>query len=100
LTLSTTADDIRDTYGVNRPRTVLADLAELTQVRRLAAEVRAHTGRLDVFVSNAGIGPGNPDGRTRRTSVDGYELRFAVNYLAGFLLTNAAAALKARIRKR
>ena len=80
--LDCTADWIRDTYGVNRPRTVLADLAELAQVRRLAAEVRAHTGRLDVFVSNAGIGPGNPDGRTRRTSVDGYELRFAVNYLA------------------
>ena len=86
--LDSTADGIRDTHGVDRPRTVLADLAELAQVRRLAAEVRAHTGRLDVFVSNAGIGPGNPDGRTRRTSVDGYELRFAVNYLAGFLLTS------------
>src|ERR1700736_1541355 len=83
-----TADCIRDTHGGNRPRTVLADLAELSQVRRLAAEVQANTGRLDVFVSNAGIGPGNPDGRTRRTSLDGYELRFAVNYLAGFLLTS------------
>ena len=30
---------------------------------------------------------GEPDGRTRRTGADGYELRFAVNYLAGFLLT-------------
>jgi NAD(P)-dependent dehydrogenase (short-subunit alcohol dehydrogenase family) len=40
-----------------------------------------------VFVSNAGIGGGEPDGRTRRTSADGHELRFAVNYLAGFLLT-------------
>ena len=86
--LDSTADGIRDTHGVDRPRTVLADLAELAQVRRLAAEVQADTGRLDVFVSNAGIGPGNPDGRNRRTSVDGYELRFAVNYLAGFLLTS------------
>jgi NAD(P)-dependent dehydrogenase (short-subunit alcohol dehydrogenase family) len=86
--LDCTADFIRDTHRVNRPRTVLGDLAELAQVRRLAAEVQADTGRLDVFVSNAGIGPGNPDGRTRRTSVDGYELRFAVNYLAGFLLTS------------
>jgi NAD(P)-dependent dehydrogenase (short-subunit alcohol dehydrogenase family) len=70
-----------------RPLTAVADLAELAQVRRLAAEVREHTGRLDVRVSNAGIGSGEPDGRTRRTSADGYELRFAVNYLAGFLLT-------------
>jgi NAD(P)-dependent dehydrogenase (short-subunit alcohol dehydrogenase family) len=72
---------------VDRPRTVLADLAELAQVRDLARDVRAATDRLDVFVSNAGIGGGEPDGRTRRTSADGYELRFAVNYLAGFLLT-------------
>jgi NAD(P)-dependent dehydrogenase (short-subunit alcohol dehydrogenase family) len=69
------------------PDTVLADLAELAQVRRMAAEVRERTDRLDVLVSNAGIGSGEPDGRERRSSVDGYELRFAVNYLAGFLLT-------------
>ena len=36
---------------------------------------------------NAGIGSGEPDGRTRRESADGYELRFALNHLAGFLLT-------------
>jgi NAD(P)-dependent dehydrogenase (short-subunit alcohol dehydrogenase family) len=73
--------------GLSRPRTLAADLADLDQVRRLAAEVRASVDRLDVLVSNAGIGSGEPDGRTRRTSADGHELRFAVNYLAGFLLT-------------
>jgi NAD(P)-dependent dehydrogenase (short-subunit alcohol dehydrogenase family) len=67
--------------------TVLADLADLGQVRKLANDVRGLTDRLDVFVSNAGIGSGMPAGRTRMTSADGYELRFAVNYLAGFLLT-------------
>ena len=56
-------------------------------MRRLAADVRQATDRLDVLVSNAGIGGGQPDGHDRRTSADGYELRFAVNYLAGFLLT-------------
>jgi len=85
--LEQTADDIRDTHGVDRPRTVRADLAELAQVRRLADEVRAGTDRLDVLVNNAGIGAGLPEGRERSTSADGYELRFAVNYLAGFLLT-------------
>jgi NAD(P)-dependent dehydrogenase (short-subunit alcohol dehydrogenase family) len=70
-----------------RVRTVLADLSDLGQVRRVAADVLDLTNRIDVFVSNAGIGSGRPAGRTRLTSVDGYELRFAVNYLAGFRLT-------------
>jgi NAD(P)-dependent dehydrogenase (short-subunit alcohol dehydrogenase family) len=81
------AVDLNGAGGRDRPRTAVADLAELAQVRRLAADVREAGGRLDVLVSNAGIGSGEPDGRTRRTSADGYELRFAVNYLAGFLLT-------------
>lgn len=81
--LGGTAAEISRNHGVDPPRTVLADLAELAQVRRLAAEVRAATPRLDVFVSNAGIGFGGG----REVSADGHELRFAVNYLAGFLLT-------------
>ena len=85
--LDRTATEIRDTHGGGRTHTLRADLADLAQVRGLAAETRQATDRLDVFVSNAGIGSGQPDGRTRRTSADGYELRFAVNYLAGFLLT-------------
>lgn len=84
--LADVAAALRDTHGVE-VRTALADLSELAQVRKLAADVRAMTDRLDVFVSNAGIGSGMPVGRTRMTTADGYELRFAVNYLAGFLLT-------------
>jgi len=85
--LDQTAADIAQRHDVARPHTVVADLSSLEQVRRLAADVRAATDRLNVFVSNAGIGGGEPDGVDRRVSADGYELRFAVNYLAGFLLT-------------
>jgi NAD(P)-dependent dehydrogenase (short-subunit alcohol dehydrogenase family) len=83
------ADKLADTKAAldTEVHTVLADLSELAQVRKLAADVKNMTDRLDVFVSNAGIGGGLPDGRTRQTSADGHELRFAVNYLAGFLLT-------------
>lgn len=63
-----------------------ADFAALAEVRRLADEVRQHFSRIDVLINNAGIGPGGSDG-VRQTSADGYELRFAVNYLSGFLLT-------------
>jgi NAD(P)-dependent dehydrogenase (short-subunit alcohol dehydrogenase family) len=63
---------------------ITADLASLSEVRRLADEIRARTDRLDILLNNAGIGTA---GAERQTSTDGYELRFAVNYLAGFLLT-------------
>jgi NAD(P)-dependent dehydrogenase (short-subunit alcohol dehydrogenase family) len=61
-----------------------ADLAALAEVRRLADAVRATTDRLDILINNAGIGSA---GAGRQTSADGHELRFAVNYLAGFLLS-------------
>src|SRR5690349_23997544 len=85
--LDRTAAELRDIRRAGRTQTLRADLADLAQVRRLAADVRQATDRLDVLVSNAGVGGGEPDGHDRRTSADGYELRFAVNYLAGFLLT-------------
>src|SRR6267154_2758254 len=79
-----------------------ADLADLAQVRALAESVLAEHSALDVLVSNAGIGTSGPGGRTREVSADGYELRFAVNYLAGYLLTRLllprlSAAPSARI---
>lgn len=63
-----------------------ADLASLAEVRRLADEIKRNHGRLDVLINNAGIGvDGTHPGRCE--SPDGLELRFAVNYLSGFLLT-------------
>jgi len=62
-----------------------ADLSSLAGARQLADAVKADHGKLDVFVSNAGIGSQN-SGPQRQESADGYELRFAVNYLSGFLL--------------
>ena len=66
---------------------LMADLSSLAEVRRLAGEVEAATGRLDILINNAGVGSGG-SGSRRQVSADGYELRFAVNYLAGFLLTH------------
>jgi NAD(P)-dependent dehydrogenase (short-subunit alcohol dehydrogenase family) len=63
----------------------LADLSSLAGSRQLAEAVLAGHERLDVFISNAGIGS-RTLGPERRISADGYELRFAVNYLSGFLL--------------
>jgi NAD(P)-dependent dehydrogenase (short-subunit alcohol dehydrogenase family) len=62
-----------------------ADLSSLAGASGLAETVLADNKRLDIFISNAGIGSQN-DGPARQVSADGHELRFAVNYLAGFLL--------------
>jgi NAD(P)-dependent dehydrogenase (short-subunit alcohol dehydrogenase family) len=64
-----------------------ADLSSLAGARQLADAVLADHKRLDVFISNAGIGS-RTQGAERRESADGYELRFAVNYLSGFLLAH------------
>lgn len=65
-----------------------ADFSALAEVRRLAEEAQARVDRLDILINNAGIGTAGP----RQTSAEGFELRFAVNYLAGFLLTLFAIA--------
>jgi NAD(P)-dependent dehydrogenase (short-subunit alcohol dehydrogenase family) len=82
----TLADEIRG-QGYMAPIFYQADLSSLSGCRQLAEAVLAGHQRLDVFISNAGIGS-RTLGSERRTSADGYELRFAVNYLSGFLLAH------------
>ena len=65
-----------------------ADLSSLADVRKLGDAVLADHNKLDIFISNAGIGSRNY-GPERRVSADGHELRFAVNYLAGVVLAYA-----------
>jgi NAD(P)-dependent dehydrogenase (short-subunit alcohol dehydrogenase family) len=77
-------EEIKRAGGLE-PSFYQADLSSLAETRRLANAVLADHRRLDVFISNAGIGSQN-EGPARQTSKDGHELRFAVNYLAGFLL--------------
>ena len=58
------------------------DLASLGAVRAGAADLLGRHDRLHVLVNNAGV-----FSMQRQTSSDGYELTFAVNQLAPFLLT-------------
>ena len=82
-----TLEEIRAQTGNTRLRWYRADFSQLSQVRALAERLAREQERIDVLVNNAGIGTTLPGGGARQESADGYELRFAVNYLAPFLLT-------------
>ncbi len=85
--LAATQRELHDAVPGATTETYRADFSSLAQVRQLAADVQARHSRLDMLINNAGIGGGNQHTGQREVSADGYELRFAVNYLAPFLLT-------------
>jgi NAD(P)-dependent dehydrogenase (short-subunit alcohol dehydrogenase family) len=60
-----------------------ADFGSLAEVRRLAAAVTERAPHVDVLINNAGGFFGR-----RTLSQEGYEMTFAVNHLAPFLLTH------------
>ena len=78
-----TQREISAAAGHSRVDVLLADLSDLSQVRRAAAEFNARYPRLDVLVNNAGL----LFGAERQVSADGYELGLATNHLGPFLLT-------------
>jgi NAD(P)-dependent dehydrogenase (short-subunit alcohol dehydrogenase family) len=82
-----TIKEIEDRTGNDRLSFYRADFASLDDVRAMTEQVLADHGELDTLVNNAGIGTYEPGEGERVVSDDGYELRFQVNYLAGFLLT-------------
>ena len=61
----------------------IADLSSLSAVRGLASRVAGRFDRLDVLANNAGVLPPH-----RTESVDGIEMTFATNVLAGFHLVH------------
>ena len=68
--------------GNGQIRLLVADLASLEDVRRLADQIEAGCPRLDVLIHNAGLMT-----RQRLVSVDGFEMQLTVHHLAPFLLT-------------
>lgn len=75
-------NELKDASGNEKVEGLCADFSSLAEVRRLAEEVLEKDAGLDVLINNAGVGTSD-----ERYSRDGYELRFAVNYLAPFLFT-------------
>ena len=93
--IESTVSDIKKIAKAGSVRSYRADFASLDQVRSMAGQIISSEKRLDALVNNAGVGSRVPGGG-RIESADGYEYRFAVNYLAPYLLTRLLLpALKA-----
>ena len=78
-----TASNIRLRSGSPIVECLMADLSSMAEVRQLASEFKKKYHRLDVLVNNAGA-----IFARRYITVDGYEMTFALNHLANFLLSN------------
>jgi NAD(P)-dependent dehydrogenase (short-subunit alcohol dehydrogenase family) len=78
-----TAEEARATAGGAPVHEHVADLAQMGEVRRLAAELLEAYPRIDVLANNAGA-----MFTSRHVTPDGFEQTFALNHLAPFLLTN------------
>lgn len=72
----------------------LVDLSSLDEVKSFAENFNKTYDRLDVLINNAGVWE-----KTYQRSKDGFELTFAVNHLAHFLLTNLLLDLILRTEK-
>ena len=61
------------------------DFSSLQEVKELCDNIKKEHDHIDILLNNVGIGKGKNN--KREISQDGFELRFAVNYLAHVLLT-------------
>ncbi|GHO68295.1 short-chain dehydrogenase [Ktedonobacter sp. SOSP1-52] len=75
--------EIKEASGNAQVDLIVADLSELSQVRRVADEFKQHYTQLHVLINNAG-----GINSEHKITADGLEYTFTTNYLAPFLLTH------------
>lgn len=79
---------MRQATGNPEVHPLIADLSVMSEVRGLANAIAERADRLDVLINNAGLAVDK-----LQYTDEGFELTFAVNHLAPFLLTNALLPL-------
>ncbi len=76
-------NEIKTKSGNDAIDLLLAELSSQDSIRQLVENFQQHYMQLHILINNAG-----GVNLSRRDTVDGFEMTFAVNYLAPFLLTN------------
>lgn len=80
--LNQTISELRETTGNDGLQAFLADFADLDSIKQMVLDIKRNVQELDVLISNAGIF----QSKAARTN-KGLDIRFAVNYLAPYILT-------------
>lgn len=75
--------EIIELTGNKKVDLLLCDLSSQESIRKFVSEFKSKYQKLHILINNAGVMLSK-----RVISVDGFEMNFAVNYLASFLLTN------------
>lgn len=81
--LNIVKDEIINSSGNQNILAFNADLSQLNEVKDLAKDISKKVSSIDVLINNAGVFKSNT-----LTNKEGLDLRFVVNYLAPFVLTN------------
>jgi retinol dehydrogenase 14 len=77
------AAEIQESSGNSRVDFFVADFSSLREVKNVAVQLHARYDRINVLINNAGVYMNQ-----KELSRDGFEMTFAVNHLAHFLLTH------------
>jgi NAD(P)-dependent dehydrogenase (short-subunit alcohol dehydrogenase family) len=75
-------EEVKQQSGNDQIKGFLADFSDLTAVKQMASQVLTEVSKIDVLINNAGIFKSSVP-----QTIDGLDIRFAVNYFAPYLLT-------------
>ena len=86
--LNHTIEEVRKASGNDQIDGCISDLSDFDSIQKMIEDLSGKVSKLDILINNAGVFKSNVP-----TNKDGLDLRFAVNYLAPYLLTHGLTAL-------
>ena len=86
--LSTVISELKEQTKNGNIKGFIADFSDLDAVEQMAYRIKREVSQIDVIINNAGV-----YNSSKSQNDDGLDMRFVVNYLAPFLLTNELISL-------
>lgn len=81
--LANAINEVKSISGNAKVKGFVADLSDLDAVRQMAQQIRKELPKVDVLINNAGV-----FNSAAHLNKNGLDMRFVVNYLAPYILTN------------